>query len=189
MDDTLGGVPSDPETERHGGALVVAEHEHDGGDEDEGEVPEEIERHHGAGVGPIRLPLLQLLRRGLPHQQRRLPHRSAPAPPQQPRRAPERRPAQRAPAAPPETAEERRRVQERVAAGARGTRCRHRGNPSEIAGKARRRARVTFLLLPLRKVDPGEAAKAECRLSSRNFPFFFSQRRRLDTTGLEGVVG
>jgi len=135
VDDALGGVPSDPEAERHGGTLVVAEHEHDGGDEDEGEVPEEVERHHGAGVGPVRLPLLQLLRRGLPHQQRWLPHRSAPAPSQKPRRAPERRPAQRAPAAPPDTAEERRRVQERVAAGARGTRCRHRGNPSEIAGK------------------------------------------------------
>jgi hypothetical protein len=29
-----------------------AEHEHDGGDEDEGNVPEQVERHYGAGPSP-----------------------------------------------------------------------------------------------------------------------------------------
>lgn len=60
VEDTLGGVPTNAETERHGGALVVAEHEHNGGYEDKGDVPEEVKRYHGAGV--------QLLRRSFLHQ-------------------------------------------------------------------------------------------------------------------------
>jgi hypothetical protein len=115
-----------------------AEHEHDGGDEDEGNVPEQVERHYGAGVGPVRLALLQMLRSGLPHQQRRLPHRPAPTLPQQPRRASERRPPQRAAVKPIAAAEERRRVHERIAAGSRGVRCRHREKPSGIAGRGER---------------------------------------------------
>jgi hypothetical protein len=63
MDDALEGVAGDPGPERHGRVLVAAEHEHDRGDGDEGEVPEQVERHDGAGVGPVRLPLLEVLRR------------------------------------------------------------------------------------------------------------------------------
>jgi len=64
MDDALEGVAGDPGPERHGRVLVAAEHEHDRGDGDEGEVPEQVERHDGAGVGPVRLPLLEVLGRG-----------------------------------------------------------------------------------------------------------------------------
>lgn len=134
MDDALQGVAGDPGPERHGRVLAAAEHEHDGGDGDESEVPEQVERHDGAGVGPVRLPLLEVLRGRLPHQHRRLPHRPPPPAPQQPRRAAERRPAERAPSAPAAAAaaapaEQGRRVKERVAAGARGARRRHRGDP------------------------------------------------------------
>ncbi|KAB8096526.1 hypothetical protein EE612_025004, partial [Oryza sativa] len=97
VDDALQGVAGDPGPERHGRVLATAEHEHDGGDGDESEVPEQVERHDGAGVGPVRLPLLEVLRGRLPHQHRRLPHRPPPPAPQQPRRAAERRPAERAP--------------------------------------------------------------------------------------------
>ena len=114
MEDALNGVPNDPEAERHGRALFAAQREHGGGNEDEGEVPQEVERHHGAGVGPVGLPLLQLIRRRLPHQQGRLAHRPATAPAQEPSRSPERRPPQRATVATAATAaaaaEERCRV-------------------------------------------------------------------------------
>jgi hypothetical protein len=133
VDDALQGVADDPGAERHRRVLVAAEHENHGRHGDEGQVPEQVERHDGAGVGPVRLPLLEVFRRRLPHQHRRLPHRPPPAAAQQPRRAAEGGPAERTASAPPpraRAAEQRRGgVKERVSAGARRARRRHRGEP------------------------------------------------------------
>jgi len=136
--DALQGVAGDPGPERHGRVLVAAEHEHDRGDRDEGEVPEQVERHDGAGVGPVSLPLLEVLCGCLPHQHRGFPHGPPPAAAQQPRRAAEGGPAERsasatAPAA-GGTAQQRRGIEGRVGTGARRAGRRHRREPRERSG-------------------------------------------------------
>jgi hypothetical protein len=136
--DALQGVAGDPGPERHGRVLVAAEHEHDRSDGDEGEVPEQVERHDGAGVGPVRLPFLQVLCGCLPHQHRGLPHGSPPAAAQQPRRTAERGSAERsasatAPAA-GGTAQQRRGIEGRFGAGARRAGRRHGEELRERSG-------------------------------------------------------
>lgn len=58
----------------------MAAHDEDGDrDDHEGEVPHEVQDHYRLRVGPVALPLLDLLLRSFPHADGGLPHRAAAA--------------------------------------------------------------------------------------------------------------
>jgi hypothetical protein len=79
VDQSLGGVPDDPQSERLDGALLSRGQEHGGGRRGEGDVLGNVEHEDGAGVRPVRAPPLQLQRRRLAHQHRgTAPPRRAP---------------------------------------------------------------------------------------------------------------
>lgn len=75
---TLHRIANDPKPQRHRWGLFPAHRQHNGGDDEEREVPHEVEDDYRARVRPVALPLLDLLRRRLAHAPRRLA-RHAPA--------------------------------------------------------------------------------------------------------------
>lgn len=79
VENGLQSVAYNPQPERHVGILVAAENQDGGGGGDEGAVPENVQDDDGLGIGPIALPLLELLRRRLPHHHGRLTHEAAAA--------------------------------------------------------------------------------------------------------------
>lgn len=91
---TLQRVTDDPQPQRHVRLLIPADDQHTRRHSHEREVPYDVENDYGLGVRPVTLALLELLRRSLPHQHRRLPHHPAAArSPQETRGVPEALPA------------------------------------------------------------------------------------------------
>ena len=70
----LESVSDNPQPQRHRRGLEVAQDQNRRRDDDECEVPNHVEHHYRLRVRPVALPLLQLLRRGLPHEHGRFPH-------------------------------------------------------------------------------------------------------------------
>lgn len=73
MQEALHGVDGVPDPERRRRPLPGRGSEDGDGEDNEGEVPDDIEEDDGAGVGPVGLPLLQLEGGRLPDEHRRLP--------------------------------------------------------------------------------------------------------------------
>lgn len=70
----LNTVTNHPNSQRHIGPFVAAEDQNSDADRHKGEIPENVEEHHGLRIRPIALPLFQLLRCGFSDHHRRLSH-------------------------------------------------------------------------------------------------------------------
>lgn len=73
MQEALQGVAGNPDPERCRRPLPGRRSEDGAGEEDESEVPDDVEDDDGAGVGPVGVALLQLEGCRLPDEHRRLP--------------------------------------------------------------------------------------------------------------------
>lgn len=77
MDEALEGITDNPQSEGDSWRLIPTHEENSNGDNNEGEIPDEVEGGDGARVGPITLPLLDLLGGGFSNPGRWFAHASA----------------------------------------------------------------------------------------------------------------